>query len=87
MPKITFELTDTEAMVLAHTALDPLDFIENIVTWQARIAMDEIADAEIQRMIDDPNTTSIPATKEEIVTAAIANNTLTPLGTASILRN
>ena len=71
MPQITFELTDTEAMVLAHIALDPLDFIDNLATWQANLAMDEIVQAEIDRMIADPNTTSIPSNREEIVQNAV----------------
>lgn len=67
MPQITFELTDTEAMVLAHIALDPLDYIDNLATWRARLAMDEIVAMEMERMLADPNTATIPATKEEIV--------------------
>ncbi len=67
MPQITFELTDTEAMVLAHIALDPLDYIDNLATWRARLAMDEIVAIEMERMLADPNTATIPATKEEIV--------------------
>jgi hypothetical protein len=74
MPQITFELTDIEAMVLAHIALDPLDYIDNLATWQARLAMYEVVEAETARMIADPNTTSIPATREEI----IANANLQP---------
>ena len=70
MPQITFELTDVEAMVLAHIALDPLDYIDNLATWQARLAMDEIIEAETARMIADPNTTTIPSSREEIVANA-----------------
>lgn len=71
MPQITFELTDIEAMVLAHIALDPLDFIDNLTTWQANLAMDEIVQKEIERMIADPNTPTIPSTREEIVQNAV----------------
>lgn len=71
MPQITFELTDTEAMVLAHIALDPLDFIDNLATWQANLAMDEIVQSEIDRMLADPNTPTIPSTREEIVQNAV----------------
>lgn len=84
MPQITFEMTDAEAMVLEHISYDPLDFIENIVTWQARIAIDELANAEIQKMIEDPTTPTIPPTKEEIVLAAITSGRVTPLGKAAI---
>jgi len=84
MPQIIFELTDTEAMVLEHIALDPLDFIENIVTWQARIAIDELAEAELQIMLADPTVSSIPATKEELVSIAINQHHIDPLNKESI---
>jgi hypothetical protein len=71
MPQITFEMTDTEAMVLAHIALDPLDYIDNLATWRARLAMDEIVEMEIARMIADPNTPTIPSSREEIVENAV----------------
>ena len=71
MSQITFELTDLEATILAHIALDPLDYISNLVEWQANIATDEIVEMEIQRMIADPNTTSIPSDKNEIVENAV----------------
>jgi hypothetical protein len=71
MPQITFELTDLEATILGHIALDPLDFIDNLATWQANLAMDEIVESEIQRMIADPNTTTIPSDRAEIVRNAV----------------
>jgi len=84
MPQITFEMTDIEATVLEHISYDPLDFIENIVTWQARIAMDEIADLEVKKMIADPNTATIPAMKDELVLSAINNGRVAPLGKTAI---
>lgn len=70
MPEIVFELTDKEAEVLAHIAMDPLDFIENIVEWQARIAAEEIIAAEIDTMLADPNISEIPSSKKEILASA-----------------
>ena len=67
MPQITFELTDLEAKVLGYIAVDPLDFIDNLASWQARLAMDEIVEAEIARMLADPNTTSMPSNRDEII--------------------
>lgn len=84
MSHITFEMTDTEAIVLEHISYDPLDFIENIVTWQARIAMDELAEMQIQQMIDDPNTATIPCTKDEIVLAACESGCVAPLAKTAI---
>jgi hypothetical protein len=71
MSQITFELTDLQATVLAHIALDPMDYIANIVEWQANLATDEIVEMEIQRMIADPNTTSIPSDRNQIVENAV----------------
>jgi hypothetical protein len=67
MPQITFEMTDAEAMVLEHIALDPLDYIDNLATWRAQLAMEELSSIEIERMLADPNTATIPSTKDEIV--------------------
>jgi hypothetical protein len=71
MSQITFELTDLQATILAHIALDPMDYITNIVEWQANLATDEIVEMEIQRMIADPNTTSIPSDRNQIVENAV----------------
>jgi len=71
MSQITFELTDLQATILGHIALDPLDFIGNIIEWQANLATDEIVEMEIQRMIADPNTTSIPSDRNQIVENAV----------------
>jgi hypothetical protein len=71
MSQITFELTDLQATILEHIALDPTDYIANIVEWQANLATDEIVEMEIQRMIADPNTTSIPSDRNQIVENAV----------------
>jgi hypothetical protein len=71
MSQITFELTDLEATVLAHIALDPMDYITNLVEWQANLATDEIVDAEVQRMLADPNTTTIPSDRNQILSDAV----------------
>jgi hypothetical protein len=71
MSQITFELTDLQATILAHIALDPMDYIANIVEWQANLATDEIVEMEIQRMIADPDTTSIPSDRNQIVENAV----------------
>jgi len=71
MSQITFELTDLQATVLAHIALDPLDYIANIIEWQANLATDEIVEMEIARMIADPNTASIPSDRTQILENAV----------------
>jgi len=71
MSQITFELTDLQATVLAHIALDPMDYITNIVEWQANLATDEVVDMEIQRMLADPDITTIPSDRNEILSNAV----------------
>lgn len=67
---ITITLTDAEAKALAYVAYDPQEWAENAVKERARIAMDEIFQSEVQRMLADPTTTEIPADKEAVVLAA-----------------
>jgi hypothetical protein len=71
MSQITFELTDLQATILGHIAMDPLDWIGNIVEWQANIATDEIVEMEVQRMLADPTITTIPSDRNQIVENAV----------------
>lgn len=68
--KITVTLTDAEYKALAYIAVDPKDWIQNAASARATIAMDEIFQAELQRMITDPTITQIPADKEAVVLAS-----------------
>jgi hypothetical protein len=68
--EITITLTEAEAKALAYVAADPQEWAENAVHERARIAMDEIFQLEVQRMLADPNTTEIPADREAVVLAA-----------------
>jgi hypothetical protein len=60
-------LTDAENKALGVVAYDPQEWIENIVKERCRIAMEEIFQSEIGKMLEDPNTTSIPADREQVV--------------------
>ena len=68
--EIIVTLTEAEAKALAYVAYSPQEWAENAVRERSRIAMDEIFQAEVQRMLADPNTTEIPADKEAVVLAA-----------------
>ena len=70
MPQIIFDLTDLETMVLKHIALNPMDYIENICHWQANIAMDEIVQIEMARMLADPSIETMPSDRDQIVMSA-----------------
>jgi hypothetical protein len=70
MTTLTIELTAAQEKALAYVAASPQEWAENAVHNRCRIAMDEIYDAEVARMIADPDITSIPADKEQVVLAA-----------------
>ena len=66
----TITLTDAETKAMEYAALSVQDWADNALQNRARIAMDEIYDAEVARMTADPTITSIPADKEAVVLAA-----------------
>lgn len=68
--EITITLTEAEAKALAYVAYDPQEWAENAIKERARVAMEEIFQTEVQRMIKDPNITEIPADREAVVLAA-----------------
>jgi len=70
MATLTIELTATQEKALAYVAVSPQEWAENAVHNRARIAIDEIYDAEVARMTADPDITSIPADKDAVVLAA-----------------
>lgn len=66
----TVTLTEAENKALAYVAADPAEWIQNAANERARIAMEEIFQMEVQRMLQDPNITEIPADREAVVLAA-----------------
>lgn len=72
MPDVTITLTETQYKGLEYAAFSPQDWAENAVTERARIANDEIVQITVQHCLD--NGLQIPATREEIVAYAFANN-------------
>ena len=68
--EIKITLNEAESKALAYVAYDPTEWANNAVKERARIAMDEIFQAEVTRMLADPNTTEIPADREAVVLAA-----------------
>ena len=70
MTNYTITLTDAQVKAMEYVAVSVQDWADNALQNRARIAMDEIYDAEVARMIADPAITSIPADKEAVVLAA-----------------
>ena len=65
---ITITLTNAEYKALGVVALDQNDWIQNAVHERCRIAIEEIAAAEVQRKLTAGE--PITGTKEDIVMAA-----------------
>lgn len=72
MPDITVTLTDTQYKGLEYVALSPQEWADNALTNRARIANDEIVNLTVQYCLD--NGVQVPATREEIVAYAFAND-------------
>lgn len=70
MPEFTVTLSDVEFRAFQHVAVDPAAWIQNVASERARLAIQEIVDLEINRMMNDPEVSDIPATHDEIVNNA-----------------
>lgn len=66
----TITLTDAENKALAYVAYDAQEWIQNAASERARLAMEEIFQLEVARMLADPTITEIPADREAVVLAA-----------------
>ena len=66
----TVTLTEAEQKALAYVAASPAEWIENAVKERCRLAIEEIFQIEVQRMLNDPSITEIPADKNAVVLAA-----------------
>lgn len=67
MTKIIITLTEAEAKALSLVAASPQEWAENAVKERARIAMEDIFQQEVARMLQDPTITEIPADRETVV--------------------
>lgn len=66
----TVVLNEAQQKALEYVAVDPAEWIRNVVHNRCRMAIDEIYNSEVVRMTDDPNITAIPADKNAVVLAA-----------------
>jgi hypothetical protein len=66
----TTTLTDSEKKAMEYIAVSVQDWADNALQNRARIAIDEIYNAEVARMTADPDITTIPADKDAVVLAA-----------------
>jgi len=68
--KYEIELNEAEVKAISYVAYDPHEWIQNAAAERARIAMEEIFQLEVARMLADPTITEIPADREAVVLAA-----------------
>jgi hypothetical protein len=67
MVQITIELSDVEYKGLAYAAVDPVEWVLTAAQARAQIAMTEIFNNEVQRMLNDPTISSIPADRDQVI--------------------
>jgi len=67
MANYTIELTEVEDKGMSSITASTQDWVENAVKNRARQAIDEIYNNEVARMTADPDISTIPADKNQIV--------------------
>jgi hypothetical protein len=67
MANYTVELTEVEDKGMSSITASTQDWVENAVKNRARQAIDEIYNNEVARMTADPDISTIPADKNQIV--------------------
>lgn len=64
------KLSDAEQKAMEYITVSPADWINNAVKERARLAIEEIFQIEVERMLSDPNITDIPADRESVILAS-----------------
>jgi hypothetical protein len=68
--EISITLTDVEEKALAHAVSDPQDWAVSVIKAQARIAMDEIFQRELPRIMASGDVSILAGGVEAVVLAA-----------------
>jgi hypothetical protein len=68
--KFEIELNEAEVKAMNCVCSDITEWIQKAASNRARIAMQEIFEREVQRMVSDPTITEIPADIEAVVLSA-----------------
>jgi hypothetical protein len=68
MAQFSIFLSELESKLLAHTALNPSDWIDNLVEWRVRIAQDAYLPVAIEQL-KASGATTIPASRDAIILA------------------
>lgn len=74
---ITINLTEVETLALQYIAADPQEWLDSFVKYRANVAIDEIYQKEVQRLISE-GADAIPTNKATVVLNAFTTkNVLT----------
>ena len=68
MAQFSIFLSELESKMLAHTVLNPSEWIDNLVEWRVRLAQDEYLPVAIEQL-KASGATSIPASRDAIILA------------------
>ena len=68
MAQFSIFLSELESKLLAHTALNPSEWIDNLVEWRVRIAQDAYLPVAIEQL-KASGATTIPASRDAIILA------------------
>ena len=72
MATITVNITDSEFKALEHIAVDPVNWVKELVLHRAFVATNDIVSLVTTHCLD--NSISIPGTREAMITFAYDNN-------------
>jgi hypothetical protein len=67
MANYTITLTDSEDKAMQWVAYSVQDWADNALKERARHAINDLYDSEVARMTADPDITTIPADKNQVV--------------------
>lgn len=67
---ITIQLTDLDEKCMRYMAASPQEWVENFVSSRIFAAKQEIYQAEVRRMTEDPSVNTIPASIDAVVEQA-----------------
>jgi hypothetical protein len=67
---ITIQLTDLDEKCMRYMAASPQEWVENFVASRIFAAKQEIYQAEVRRMTEDPSINTIPASIDAVVEQA-----------------
>ena len=67
MTTYTITLTDAEVKAMEYVALSVQEWADNSLKHRASQAIEEVYELEVQRMQEDPDISSIPTDKNQVV--------------------